>query len=138
MPEEFGNKDIPEFSRRVNVPRMPSDGKKNDNKTFDHLKDQGKKAFHFEVAKEDVAYFKYLEGHAHWLRLDNKFFGKFTKFTATLSNNAPMSDWLTYGGAFKGTITYTSAQHPSPLMASIHWTPRRFYATPPIKRSLLS
>ena len=28
MPEEFNNKDIPEFSLRVNVPRMPSNGKK--------------------------------------------------------------------------------------------------------------
>jgi hypothetical protein len=28
----------------------------------------------------------------HTLRLDNKFFGKFAKFTTTLSNNAPMSD----------------------------------------------
>ncbi len=28
MPEEFDNKDIPEFSLRVNVPPMPSDGKK--------------------------------------------------------------------------------------------------------------
>jgi hypothetical protein len=59
---------------------------------FDHYSNQGKKAFHFEVAKEDVAYFKYLSGHAHWLRLDNKYLGKFAKFTATLSNNAPMSD----------------------------------------------
>ncbi len=82
MPEEFENKDIPEFSLRVNVPRMPSDGKKTDNKAFDHYKNQGKKAFHFEVAKEDVAYFKYLSGHAHRLRLDNKHFGKFAKFTS--------------------------------------------------------
>ncbi len=36
MPEEFDNKDIPEFSLRVNVPRMPSDGKKTDSKAYDH------------------------------------------------------------------------------------------------------
>ncbi len=40
IPEEFENKDIPEFSLRVNVPRMPSDGKKTDNKAFDHYKNQ--------------------------------------------------------------------------------------------------
>ncbi len=43
MPEEFENKDIPEFSPRVNVPRMPSNGKKTDNKVFDHYNNQGKK-----------------------------------------------------------------------------------------------
>jgi hypothetical protein len=92
IPEEFKNKDIPEFTLRVNMPRLPSDGNKTNNKAFDNYSNQGKKAFHFEVAKEDVAYFKYLSGHAHRLWLDNKFFGKFAKFTATLSNNAPMSD----------------------------------------------
>ncbi len=34
MPEEFKNKDIPEFSLRVNVPRMPSNGKKTNSKVF--------------------------------------------------------------------------------------------------------
>ncbi len=61
MPEEFENRDIPAFSRRVNMPPMPSDGKKTDNKAFDHYSNQGKKVFHFKVAKEDVAYFKYLQ-----------------------------------------------------------------------------
>jgi hypothetical protein len=106
MPEEFENKDIPEFSLRVNVPRMPSDGKKTDNKAFDHYKNQGKKAFHFEVAKEDVAYFKYLSGHAHRLRLDNKHFGKFAKFTATLSNNAPMSDCVSLRRCIQGHLNF--------------------------------
>jgi hypothetical protein len=106
MPEEFDNKDIPEFSLRVNVPRMPFDGKKTDNKAFDHYSNQGKKAFHFEVAKEDVAYFKYLSGHAHRLRLDNKFFGKFAKFTATLSNNAPMSDCVSLWRCIQGHLNY--------------------------------
>ena len=92
MPEEFDNKDIPEFSLQVNVPCMPSDGKKTNTKAFNHYSNQGKKAFHFEVAKEDVTYFKYLSGHDHRLQLDNKFFRKLAKFTTTLSNNALMSD----------------------------------------------
>ena len=106
MPEEFETKDIPEFSLRVNVPRMPSDGKKTDNKVFDHYSNQGKKAFHFEVAKEDVAYFKYLSGHAHRLRLDHKYFGKFAKFTATLSNNAPMSDCVSLRRCIQGHLNF--------------------------------
>jgi hypothetical protein len=106
MPEEFDNKEIPEFSLRVNVPRLPSEGKKADNKELDHYSNQGKKAIHFEVAKEDVAYFKFLSGHAHRLRLDNKFFGKFAKFTATLSNNAPMSDCISLRRCIQGHLNY--------------------------------
>ncbi len=65
MPEEFENKDIPEFCLRLNVPRLQAEKKKSDNKAYDHYREQGKKAFHFEVAKEGVAFFKYLSGHAH-------------------------------------------------------------------------
>ncbi len=36
MPEEFEKKDIPEYSLRLNVPRLPSDTKKNNNKAFNH------------------------------------------------------------------------------------------------------
>jgi hypothetical protein len=94
MPEEFENKYIPQFTLHLNVPRLPADTKQNTNKTYDHHKEQCKKAYHFEVSKQEVPYFKYLSGHAHRLRLDNKFFGKFAKFTftATLGNNTPMSD----------------------------------------------
>ncbi len=67
MPEEFDNKDIPEFTLRVNVPLLPSNGKKSNNKVLNNYSNQGKKAFHFKVAKEDVSYFKYLSGHAHQL-----------------------------------------------------------------------
>ena len=116
MPEEFNNKDIPEFSLRVNVPHMPSDGKKTNNKAFDHYSNQGKKAFHFEVAKEDVAYLKYLSGHAHWLWLDNKFFGKFSKFTATLSNNAPMSNCVSLRRCIQGHLNF----HLSSTLITIH------------------
>ncbi len=106
MPEEFDNKDIPEFTLRVNVPCLPSDGKKTDNKALDNYSNQGKKAFHFEVAKEDVAYFKYLSGHAHRLWLDNKFFGRFAKFTATLSNNAPMSNCVSLRRCIQGHLNF--------------------------------
>jgi hypothetical protein len=116
MPEEFNNKDIPEFSLRVNMPRMPSDGKKTNNKAFDHYSNQGKKAFHFEVAKEDVTYFKYLSGHAHRLWLDNKFFGKFSKFTATLSNNALMSNCVSLWRCIQGHLNF----HLSSTLITIH------------------
>jgi hypothetical protein len=92
MPEEFENRDIPHFTLRLNVPRLPAKTKQNTNKNYDHYKEQGKKAYHFKVAKEEINYFKYLSGHAHCLRLNNNFFGKFAKFTATLGNNAPMSN----------------------------------------------
>jgi hypothetical protein len=92
MPEKYKNKDIPHFTLRVNDPRLPVDTKSNTNKGYDHYKEHGKKAFHFEVAKEDVPYFKLLSSHAHRLRLENKYFGKLAKFAATLGNNAPMSD----------------------------------------------
>ena len=36
MPEEFNNKDIPEFTLRLNVPRLPSNGKKTDIKAFNN------------------------------------------------------------------------------------------------------
>ena len=90
----------------MNVLHMPSNGKKTDNKAFDHYSNQGKKAFHFEVAKEDVAYFKYLSGHAHRLWLDNKYFGNFAKFTATLSNNAPMSDCVSLRRCIQGHLNF--------------------------------
>jgi hypothetical protein len=92
MPEEFENKDIPLFTLRLDVPRLPADNKQNNNKTYDHYNEQGKKAYCFEVAKEEVPFFKYLSRHTHNLRLGNKFFGKFAKFTVALGNNAPMSD----------------------------------------------
>jgi hypothetical protein len=119
MPEEFNNKDIPEFSLRVNVPRMASNGKKTYNKAFDDYSNQGKKAFHFEVAKEDVAYFKYLSRHAHRLRLNNKFFRKFAKFTATLSNSAPMSDCVSLRRCIQGHLNF----HLSSTLITIHALP---------------
>ncbi len=68
--------------------------KSNSNKGYDHYKEHGRKAFHFEVAKDDVPFFKFLASHAHQLQLENKYFGKFAKFTTTLGSNAPMSNCI--------------------------------------------
>jgi hypothetical protein len=116
MPEKFENKNIPEYSLQLNVTRLPSDTKKNNNKAFDHYREQGKKAFHFKVAKEDVAFFKFLSGHAHQLRLDNKFFRKFAKFTATLSNNAPLSNCVSLRRCIQGHLNF----HLSSTSITIH------------------
>ncbi len=78
MPEEYKNRDMPTFSLKVNAPRLP-EKKKNDNKAYDHLREQGKKAFHFEVAKSDIPFFKFLCNRAHRMKLDTKYFGKFAK-----------------------------------------------------------
>jgi hypothetical protein len=91
MPEEFEYKDIPKFTLKLNAPRLPSQTKET-HKAYNHIKEQGKKAYHCKVAKEDVPYFCFLAGHAHRLKLDNKYFGKFAKFTSTLENNAPLSN----------------------------------------------
>ncbi len=58
MPEEFKNKDIPQFTLQLNVPCLPANTKQNANKTYDHHKEQSKKAYHFKVTKEEVPYFK--------------------------------------------------------------------------------
>jgi hypothetical protein len=65
MLEEFKNKDIPHFTLRVKVPCLPVETKLNSNKSYNHYKEDGKKALHFEVAKEDTPYFKFLSSHTH-------------------------------------------------------------------------
>jgi hypothetical protein len=116
MPEEFKNKDIPQFTLRLNVPCLPANTKQNANKTYDHYKEQGKKAYHFKVAKEKVPYFKFLSRHAHCLRLDNKLLEKFAKFTATLGNNAPTSNCISLRQCIQ-VLIFISAQHQSHSMA---------------------
>ncbi len=106
MPEEFKNKDIPHFTLHVNVPRLPAEIKSNTNKGYDHYKEHGKKAFHFKVAKDNAPFFKFLASHAHQLRLENKYFGKFAKFTATLGNNAPMSDCVRLRRCIQGHLNF--------------------------------
>ncbi len=90
LPQEYKDKEIPHFTLRLNVPRLPAtaDSKSTNNKGIDHYKEHSKKAFHFEVAKEEISFFKYLSTHAHQMKLERKHFGKFVKYTATLGNNA--------------------------------------------------
>jgi hypothetical protein len=70
------------------------------------LKEQGKKALHFEVAKADISYFKFLSSHMHKLKLNTKYFGKFAKFTATLGNNALLSNCTHLRGCIQGHLSY--------------------------------
>ncbi len=93
MPEEFKYREIPKFTLKLNASHLPSQTKET-HKAYDHFKEQGKKAYHCKVAKEDVPYFCFLAGHAHCLKLENKYLGKFAKFTHTLENNAPLSDCM--------------------------------------------
>jgi hypothetical protein len=39
MLEEYDNKDIPHFTLRVNVPRLPVESKTSTNKGYDHSKE---------------------------------------------------------------------------------------------------
>ncbi len=106
LPEEFENKDIPHFTLRLNMPRLPAKTKSSNNKGYDHCKEHGKKAFHFKVAKEEVNYFKYLSAHAHRMKLNVKYFGKFAKFMGTLGNNAPLSDCTHLHRCIQGHLYY--------------------------------
>jgi hypothetical protein len=63
-----------------------------DNKAYDHIHEQGKKAFHLEVAKSDIPFFTFLANCMHRMKLDTKYFGKFAKLTAMLGNNAPLTN----------------------------------------------
>jgi hypothetical protein len=96
MPEQYESQDLPKFALRLNVPRLPEKKSAKDNKSYDHIREQEKKAFHVEVAKSDLVFFTFLATHAHRMGLDAKFIGKFAKLTATLGRDAPLSDcsWL--------------------------------------------
>ncbi len=106
MPEEYENKDFPHFTLRVSIPCLPAKTKTSTDKGYDHSKEHGKKAFHFQVTKEDVPFFKFLAGHAHRLGLKNKYFGKFAKFTTTLGNNAPISDCVQFCQCIQGHLNF--------------------------------
>jgi hypothetical protein len=106
VPEEFENRDIPFFMLKVNAPRVPSESNRSTTKSYDHSKEHGKKAFHFKVAKSDTSYFRFLSSHAHKLKLDTKYFGKFAKFTATLGNNAPMSNCTCLRRCIQGHLNF--------------------------------
>ncbi len=105
MPEEYKNKDIPVFSLKINNPRLP-EKKKHDNKAYDHIQEQEKKAFHFKVAKSDIPFFEFLSNHAHKMKLDTKYFGKFAKLTDTLGNNAPLSDCTHLQRCIQGHLNF--------------------------------
>ncbi len=106
LPEEFKKRDILHFTLCLNVPRLPTKTKLMNNKGYDHYKEHGKKAFHFELAKEEINYFKYLSTHAHRMKLDVKYFGKFTRFTGTLENKAPLSNCTRLRRCIQGHLNY--------------------------------
>ena len=62
--------------------------------------------FHCKVANENVLYFCFLAGQAHRLKLEIKYFGKFAKFTATLENNAPLSNCTLLRRCMQGHLNY--------------------------------
>jgi hypothetical protein len=102
MPQEFECLEIPKFTLKLNVPWLPSQTKQM-HKDYYHFKEQGKKAYHCKVAKEQVPFFWFLGGHAYQLSLEIKNFGKFPKFTETLSNYAPLIDCTSSADACKVT-----------------------------------
>ncbi len=73
LPEEFENKDIPHFTLRLNLPRLPAETKSSNNKGYGHYKEHRKKAFHFKVVKEEINYFRYLSAHTHRIKLNVKY-----------------------------------------------------------------
>jgi hypothetical protein len=106
LPEEFETRDIPHFTLCLNVLCLPTEMKSTKNKGYDHCKEHEKKAFHFEVAKEDTSYFKYLSAHLHRMKLDTKYFGKFAKYTGTLGNNALLSNCTCLRWCIQGHLNY--------------------------------
>jgi hypothetical protein len=106
MPKEFENCDIPAFTLKLNESCFLEKESNQDNRAYDQLREQGKKAFHFKVAKSDTTFFKYLACHAHRMKLDTKYFGKFAKFIATLGNNAPLSDCTHLQRCFQGHLNF--------------------------------
>jgi len=106
MPEEYENRDIPRFAIRLNVPRLPQKKSSKENKAYDHMREQGKRAFHLEVAKPDLAFFTFLATHAHRMGLDTKYFGKFAKLTATLGKDAPLSDCARLRRCIQGHLNF--------------------------------
>ncbi len=63
-------------------------------------------AFHFEVAKSDILFFKFLSNHAHRMKLDTRFFGKFAKLTDTLGDNAPLSNCTRLRRCIQGHLNF--------------------------------
>jgi hypothetical protein len=106
MPEHYESWDLPKFALRLNVPRLSEKKSAKDNKSYDHIHKQGKKAFHLEVAKSDLAFFTFLATHGHRMELDAKYFGKFAKPTATLGRDAPLSDCSCLRWCIQGHLNF--------------------------------
>ncbi len=86
--------------------RLPAETKSSNSKGYNHYIEHGKKAFHFEVAKEDINFFRYISAHAHRMKLKVKYFGKFEKYTSTLGNNAPLSNSAQLRQCIQGHLNY--------------------------------
>ncbi len=84
MPEEFDYMEIPKFTLKPNVPWLPTQTRQT-HTDYNHFKEQGEKAFHCKVAKDQEPFFFFLGGYAHCLRLEVKYFRNFAKFTETLA-----------------------------------------------------
>ncbi len=106
VPKEFKNRDIPHLMLKLNAPKVPSESKQTANKAYNHIKEHGKKAFHFTVAKSDISYFKFPASHTHKLKLNTKYLGKFASFTTTLGNNAPISNCTHLRRCNQGHLNY--------------------------------
>ncbi len=115
LPEEYKDRDMPSFSLKLNLPRI-LEKRKQGNKAYDHIREQGKKAFYFEVAKSDIPFFKFLSNHAHRMKLDTRFLGKFAKLTDTLGNNAPLSNCTRLWRCIQGHLNF----HLSSTSITIH------------------
>ncbi len=105
MPKEFDYMEIPKFTLKLNAPHLLSQTKQT-HKDYDHFKEQGKKAFHCKVAKDQVPFFCFLGGYAHRLQLEVEYFGKFAKFIKTLANNAPLSDCTKLHQCMQGHLNF--------------------------------
>ncbi len=106
MPEKYESQDLQKFALRLNVPRLLEKKSTKDNKSYDHIREQGKKAFHLEVRKSDLAFFTFLATHAHRMGLDAKCFGKFAKLTATLGRDAPLSNCSWFRQCIQGHLNF--------------------------------
>ncbi len=106
MPKEYKNRDIHVFSLRLNIPCLHEKKSAQDNRAYDHIREQGKKAFHLEVAKSDIPFFTFLACHAHRMKLNIKYFGKLAKLTATIGNNTPLSDCNRLWGCIQGHLNF--------------------------------
>jgi hypothetical protein len=135
MPEEFKYREIPKFTLKLNAPRLPSQTKET-HKAYDHFKEQGKKAYHCKAAKEDVPYFRFLAGHAHCLKLENKYFGKFAKFTRTLENNAPLSNCTQLCRCMQGHLNFHLSSTSITINGIDNLDRQKYFATHPAERKL--